>query len=124
MKKYFWDIIRHKYAVFSGRASRKEFWFFHLWYALTIFVLAMVFFGLYFAAMDGDRFFGLLSTLVGIVIGLINLGVFIPVIALTVRRLHDAGLTGWLIMVSVIFAPMNIIFGLLPPTPGKNQYDI
>ena len=115
MKKYFWDIIRHKYAVFSGRASRKEFWFFHLWYALTIFVLAMVFFGLYFAAMDGDRFFGLLSTLVGIVIGLINLGVFIPVIALTVRRLHDAGLTGWLIMQTVIFAPMNIIFGLLPP---------
>ncbi len=124
MKKYFWNTIRHKYAVFNGRSSRTEFWFFHLWYALMLFVLGLVFFGLYFAAMDGDRFFGLLATLVGIVIGLINLGVFIPVIALTVRRLHDAGLTGWLILVSFLFAPMNIIFGLLPPTPGKNQYDI
>lgn len=124
MKKYFWDIIRHKYAVFGGRASRKEFWFFHLCYALIVFVLAMVFYGLYFAAMDGDGSFGLLSTLVGIFIGLINLGLLVPVIALTVRRLHDAGLTGWLILVSFLFAPMNIIFGILPPTPGRNQYDI
>lgn len=124
MKKYFFDVIRHKYIDFGGRASRKEFWLFHLFCALTIFVLSMLFFSLYYLVGEEGGFLAFLVSLLGFATGLINLGLFIPIIALSVRRLHDAGLTGWLVLLSFFFAPINIIFGLIPPTPGANRYDL
>lgn len=123
MKKYFFDVIIHKYADFSGRASRTEFWLFNLFYFLIMLVLSMVFFFLMFAVPSDNTVVGLFLAFLGLVIGLLNLVMLVPCIALSVRRLHDAGLSGWLILVVLLFSPILIIFGLLPPTEGPNQYD-
>ena len=61
-----------KYAVFSGRARRKEYWLFCLGYTIVSFV-AMLF--------DGSMETGLFQVIVA-------LGLFIPAIAVSVRRLH------------------------------------
>ena len=63
-----------KYATFSGRASRSEFWWFSLF---QILVLAA-------AATVSDTLYGLAA-----------LGLLLPIIAVSTRRLHDIGRTGW-----------------------------
>jgi uncharacterized membrane protein YhaH (DUF805 family) len=72
-----------KYAVFSGRASRAEYWWFYL---LTI-----------VAGLVG----GLLDRLVGgqVVSWILNLFLLVPWIAVSVRRLHDIDRTGWWLLI-------------------------
>ena len=65
-----------KYATFSGRARRSEFWYFVLFNFLVSFVLGLI------------PFLAVLS-------GLWALAVLIPTLAVTVRRLHDIGKSGW-----------------------------
>lgn len=76
-----------KYAVFKGRASRSEYW----WYALFAFVVGVVLDSLQFA----ERGFALLSLLWG-------LGTLVPSIALAVRRLHDVNHSGWWLLIALI----------------------
>ncbi|MDD6174124.1 MAG: DUF805 domain-containing protein [Elusimicrobia bacterium] len=123
MKEYFLDVIIHKYADFSARASRKEFWMFYLIYFLIMLVLSSIFFLIMFAAPENNAAFGLFLAVFGLFIGLFYLAMLVPCFAMCVRRLHDAGLSGWLVLVMLIFSPILIIFGLLPPTEGPNQYD-
>ena len=77
--------VLKKYADFNGRARRKEYWVFVLFNLIISCVLSVidVFVGTYSAAMG-----------VGILSGLYALGVLIPGIAVTVRRLHDTGRSG------------------------------
>ena len=81
-----------KYAVFSGRARRKEYWMFSL-----IHVLFLI------AALVVD---GLIGTSKGMGIGLIytlySLAVALPSLAVAVRRLHDTGKSGWFILIGII----------------------
>lgn len=81
-----------KYAVFSGRSRRKEYWMF----CLFSFIFAI-------AAMILD---GVLGTAAGLGYGLIYLvyalAVLIPSIAVSVRRLHDVGKSGWFILIGLI----------------------
>ncbi len=88
-----------KYATFSGRAPRSEFWFFFLFCALGTFVTAFVSgkFGSV-PAFTLNSVSGLLSGQVGFVaipFMLFNAVVWIPTIAVTVRRFHDVDLAGW-----------------------------
>lgn len=122
MKKYFFDVIRYKYADFSGRASRKEFWLFNLCYFLVMFVLSMIFFLIMFSAGGDNGAAGLFLALLGLLIGVLYLAMLVPSFALSVRRLHDAGLSGWLVLLLFVFTPIMIVFGLIPPTEGPNQY--
>ena len=98
-----------RYADFSGRSRRMEFWMFQLGQWIVYFLLAMVlamFGGL--EAMNNptgttpsDGF----SAMAGIIILLfvvIVLGLFIPNLAVMVRRLHDQNLTGWLVLIQLI----------------------
>ena len=120
-----------KYADFSTRSTRSEFWWFQLAYFLIMipmFVLA----GLFgFLAMDlsnsGDPSTGsAMGIMVVIGVGvLFVLGTIIPQISLTVRRLHDAGQSGWmylLTMVPYIGSIAWIIFGVLETQPRENKW--
>ena len=77
-----------KYATFEGRASRSEYWWFVLFYQVAITILDKV----EIAAMGTDPSEVMLS-------GFFFLAVFIPSLAVAVRRLHDSGKSGWFILI-------------------------
>ena len=107
--KWYLDVLK-KYAVFSGRARRKEFWMFTLINFIIIVVLSVI---------DG------LVGSPGIICLIYNLAVLIPCIAVTFRRLHDTGRTGWWILISLIpliGAIVLLVFTVQDSKPGENQY--
>lgn len=75
------------YANFNGRARRKEYWFFYLFFVLAYIIGAIIDY------MLGTE---------GIVAGLISLGLLLPNITVGVRRLHDIGKSGWWMLISLI----------------------
>lgn len=119
-----------KYATFSGRATRSEFWWFQLF---TIIITGIpILLGLIFVvASSGSSADGSPSgalALIGIflyVIGfLISLALVIPNLSVGCRRLHDRGTSGWLQL--LLLVPCGgivlLIFWLLEGTPGDNFY--
>ena len=135
-----------KYADFSGRAPRSEYW----WYVLAT-VIA------YIVAMILDNILGLDAMVgpYGVFTALLMLGLLVPGLAVTVRRLHDTNRTGWWVLVAVIpyfivgvtmgmaaasgsMAGLGtaglfsivafvggivlLVFMVLPGTPGDNRY--
>jgi uncharacterized membrane protein YhaH (DUF805 family) len=105
-----------KYAVFSGRARRMEYWYFVLFNLIVAFVLALI--DTLLGTTTGVSSFGLLS-------GLYGLAVLIPTLALWVRRLHDIDRTGWWLLINLvplIGTIVLLVFALTPGTPGSNQY--
>jgi uncharacterized membrane protein YhaH (DUF805 family) len=112
---YYVDVLR-KYAVFGGRARRKEYWYFFLFNIIITIVLAVV-----------DGVTGTLSPEAGIGLlgGIYALVVLIPAIAVAVRRLHDTGRSGWWLLISLIpliGAIVLIVFFATDSNPGNNQY--
>jgi uncharacterized membrane protein YhaH (DUF805 family) len=101
-----------KYAVFTGRAGRKEFWFF----ALANFILGIIF--------NILTKIPILGILVWIVYFLACLAILIPSIAVGIRRLHDTNKTGWLMLLilTVIGAVVVLVFCAMEGTRGENQY--
>lgn len=85
--------VLSQYADFNGRARRKEYWMFALFNIIFIFIAAAI-----------DRITGLANEMTGIgpLYGLYLLGVFIPSIAVAIRRLHDIGKSGWWLALSLI----------------------
>jgi uncharacterized membrane protein YhaH (DUF805 family) len=105
-----------KYAVFTGRARRKEYWFFVLFNIIISAALAIV-----------DYFTGTYSATYGMgLLGcLYTLGVLIPAIAVSVRRLHDTGRSGWwllLALIPVIGGIVLLVFMVFDSDPGENKY--
>lgn len=105
-----------KYADFNGRARRKEYWMFFLF--SIIFAIA---------AMILDNLLGLNFDPIpyGTIYMLYTLGTLIPSIAVGVRRLHDIGKSGWMILVSLIpfigFIWLIVLF-VTDSQPGSNEY--
>ena len=91
-------VFRNKYATFSGRASRSEYWWAYLGYFVIATVLQI------FAIIGGIILIdagelALLPTLIALV------GIFaliIPTIAVSVRRMHDTGKSGWMLLILII----------------------
>jgi uncharacterized membrane protein YhaH (DUF805 family) len=118
-----------KYATFTGRASRSEYW----WWAL-ISTGASILLDILTSSVNptGATFdwLGYLDPRAIIVIVLfITWAVvfFIPSLALTVRRLHDANLSGWTILIGLVpfVGPLAVlVFTLLPSRPEGQQYDL
>lgn len=109
---YYMDVVK-KYAVFTGRARRKEFWPF----ALTNAVIGVVFYIL-LAATNQNGFIALLS-------GLYSLAILVPSLAVEVRRLHDTGRSGLLILIGLI--PLVgwiilLVFLAQDSQPAANEY--
>lgn len=104
------------YATFSGRARRKEFWMFVLFNVIAGIVIGMADSTLGF--VNYETGIGMLSKLYGMI-------VFIPYLALTVRRLHDTGRSGWWVLiylVPLIGILVLLFFASLEGEAGENQY--
>ena len=112
---WYLEVLR-KYAVFSGRARRMEYWMFFLFNLIISFLLGVV-----------DGVLGTFSpeSGVGLLGGLYSLAILIPSIAVTIRRLHDSGRTGWwflLIFIPLIGALVLLVFMVLDSEQGTNDY--
>ena len=105
-----------QYAVFKGRARRKEYWFFALFNLIVSVVLTVV--DYMTGSLDPELGVGLLS-------GIYSLAILIPSLAVTVRRLHDTDRTGWWVLIAfipLIGAIVLLVFMLLDSKPGDNRY--
>lgn len=115
----------HKAFTLRGRASRSEYWFFCLYLLILCFVLVTIMVFMDSNLQDDDS--GLVPNLKGLSILLSGLALFIhivPMFRVTLRRLHDGNMPGWLLLLSIIPVGNLIlfIFMLLPFTPGDNPY--
>jgi uncharacterized membrane protein YhaH (DUF805 family) len=102
--------VLKKYADFQGRASRSEYWYFVLFNFLIAIGLAVI---AYFIHFLGFLYF------------LYALGVFIPSLAVGVRRLHDIGKSGFwffIALVPLLGALYLLILFCLPSQSGSNTY--
>ena len=106
----------NKYATFTGRSRRSEYWFFGLFY--LIFVVALAFVDGLAGTYDQASGAGLFSSIFA-------LALFIPSLAVAVRRLHDTDRSGWWLLISLIpliGAIVILVFVLMDSTPGENRY--
>jgi uncharacterized membrane protein YhaH (DUF805 family) len=103
----FTDAVRvcfQKYADFSGRARRSEYWWFYLFSLIVFLVLYWVSTTLYVLAA---------------------LGLVIPLLAVGVRRLHDTDRSGWYLLITLIpliGGIILIVFLATPGAPESNQF--
>lgn len=105
-----------KYAVFGGRARRKEYWYYVLFSILISIVLMII-----------DGVTGTLSLEVGMGLlgGIYTLAVLIPGTAVSVRRLHDTDHSGWWLSIALlplIGAIVLLVFMVRDSQQGQNQY--
>lgn len=111
-QKSAWDFyltVWKKYAVFSGRAQRAEYWYFAAFNFIIYFILFFI------SSFYFIRIFYILYCL----------AVLIPGLAVAVRRLHDVGKSGWMVLASIIplIGPIWLIVLMATDSnPGNNQY--
>jgi uncharacterized membrane protein YhaH (DUF805 family) len=100
---------------FDGRASRSEFWWFGLFAFLTIYVIP---FSIYLLVPAAGR-------AVGIAITVLMLGLYLPLLTVSVRRLHDRNRSGlhYLWMFAPFFGPIVLLIWFCTRgTPGANRF--
>lgn len=92
-----------KYADFTGRASRAEYW----WWVLFVFLCSMA-----------------LSLLGHVLSGVFSVAVLLPGLAVAARRLHDADLSAWWLLLALIpfLGTIALIVMLLQPTKPQSRY--
>ena len=102
----------NKYVVFSGRASRSEFWWFILFGLLVGVGTSIVDF-----IIDPTGNFVLFNSIA-------SLALFIPQLSAGSRRLHDTGKSGWwqLLYITIIGGIVVIVWLATEPTKKKNQF--
>lgn len=105
-----------KYATFSGRAVRSEYWYFFLFCFLAS-LGASILDGALFASADAMHQSGPLNTI-------FSLGTLLPSLAVACRRLHDIGRSGWWILIA--FTGIGILLLLYwycqKGTDGENAF--
>jgi len=121
-----------KYADFSGRASRGEYWWFYLGTAIVYFVLTILLFaaGIDWQKVSAGSYSGTglngFGTFLIILLLVFGLGLFIPMLALSVRRLHDTNKAGAYYCMSFIpyAGPIIlIVFMAIQTYPYATQWD-
>lgn len=98
----FLDIVKNKYTKFDGRARRKEYWYFFLVNLIASIIL------------------GIIDMIIGMqILGSIwSLALLLPGIAVSIRRMHDVGKSGWFILIPIY----NLILALTEGERHDNQY--
>ena len=120
---YFWLGVTRNYINFAERARRKEFWAYCLFWTVSFILVGLV-------GALADQAIGNFNDGNGPIVmigvwGLFVLATFLPWLGLIVRRLHDIGLTGWLVLLILVptFGTLAIIvFGLIPTQGHENQW--
>ena len=123
-QEYFVDTFKKKYADFSGRASRSEYWFFTLFLTLIsipLFIILLSSVALSDGASDSMPISSKISL---VILMLFAFAIIIPSLAITVRRLHDVGRSGWWYLITLV--PLGglvlFIFTLLESESGRNKW--
>ena len=112
--EYFKKCFR-QYATFKGRARRAEYWYFVLYgwlISLAATAVDMLTFGV------NEEGMGLLGAIYSLV-------VFIPSLAVGVRRMHDTGRSGWVLLlglIPVIGWVLVIVYSCQDSQPGNNKW--
>lgn len=119
MWSYFWRGVTANYANFHGRARRKEYWSFYLFWLISLLLVTCVGFGIDGASGNQQ------APVTGFVLlGLFILATLIPNISIVVRRIHDIGLSGWFYL--LIFVPVGgliiLVFSLIPSQGHDNKW--
>lgn len=112
--RWFWKAMRH-YADFSGRARRREYW----WFVAIYVGLAVAIVGLEAALAQAAG-----QPLVWPFLAFM-LATLIPSLAVTVRRLHDTGRSGWWVLLNLVplVGPLVLLaFTAVDSEPGFNRY--
>ncbi len=109
---WFFDCVKNKYADFEGRARRSEYWYF---------VLCVIIINVILNILALLPFVGFLISFVAIIVSLLLL---CPGLAVTVRRLHDVGMSGWWLLLGLIpfVGLILLIFLVRDSQPGWNRF--
>lgn len=129
----YWLAAWNNFGVFSGRATRSEYWLYRLEVIIVGFVIYMFFF-LLTGQTGAERLTGsevlpenepILGILILGVAAILGILLIIVDLGVTIRRLHDTGRSGWWIfirLVPYIGGLVLFIFTLLDSESGENQY--
>ena len=112
-----------RYADFSGRSRRKEYWMFTLFTILVIVPFVAIALGT--SDMSDGGSISTLGTLAFGILGLFYLAILVPAIAVQVRRFHDQDKSGWFVLLN--FVPyvgslIVFVFMCLDGTKGENRF--
>ena len=135
-KNYFVDVVTQKYFQFSGRASRREFWYFILFSIIFSIIAGVLGTALgieYIMQVDSIKFVEATGEMVSvkqdIPLNILQLGLslllFFPSLAITIRRLHDIGRTGWwylIVLIPLIGALVLLAFFVKAGQLDDNRY--
>ena len=106
----YYTAVLKKYAEFSGRARRAEYWMF----ALINLIVCAILYGVGLALGIGEG-----------IEAVYGLAVLLPSLAVSARRLHDTGRSGWWLLVGAIpvigWVPL-VVFFLQDSVPEANRY--
>jgi uncharacterized membrane protein YhaH (DUF805 family) len=105
--------VLKKYAVFNGRARRKEYWYFILFSIIVSVILSIL--DAILLSMGAP----------GVTSVLYSLAVILPSLGVMIRRLHDTGRSGWWVLINII--PIIgfiifLVFAVQDSQPEANQY--
>lgn len=105
----------NKYANFSGRACRAEYWFWTLFQWIVMLFLTLL---LVIAVSADDEYFGIMVSVLSVIICLI---LFLPSLAVLIRRLHDIGFSGWWCFMGLIPSCGSIVLLILAMCDSVND---
>jgi uncharacterized membrane protein YhaH (DUF805 family) len=109
---YWKQVVLERYAQFTGRARRAEYW----WFSLATLIVGVVL-----------SVLGAVSSIFLILYYVYALAVLIPSLAVGIRRLHDTDRSGWWLLIALIplvGAIVLIVFLATDSTRGTNQYGV
>ena len=116
--EWYLKVMRDNYANFNGRARRKEYWMFTLFFLLFALLAGFVI-GILSAV-------GETVAMIAIILAVVwYLAHLVPSLAVTVRRLHDTGKSGWFYLLAIIpyiGGLIIFIFTVMQGDKGDNKY--
>ena len=111
------SVLLNKYATFSGRARRSEYWWWYLFVTIVFVVAGILDRAVGLTYSDLTLGGGWIATIAGIVF-------LVPNLAVAVRRLHDTGRTGWWLLIGLVpvIGFFVLLYFFVLDSENDNQY--